>query len=82
MNYELKECHDKISKTILACDTKIGDLMRLVDPITKTICGHILVHHREGFISLNDPNCVWENTDLQLKVQLLPKGTKIKLKVK
>ena len=74
--YLLKE-NTQNSKKMLAKDTKIGDLMRIID-LEHNCLGHILLRSWQGLVSLNDPHKTW-NREITIEVQLLSRGESVTL---
>ena len=80
MSYKIKQIGEE-NKPTIARDTRVGDLMKVTDEANgNAYKGHFLLHIYEGFVSLNDPDRVW-NERCALEVQLLPSGTEITLVV-
>lgn len=75
MNYKLEITERRV---MFANDTKVGDLMRVTNSIYPQYENHILLHHCSGFVSLTNPNFTW-TAGCSFQVELVPKGTEIKL---
>ena len=81
MNYEIKIIRE--NDVLLAKNTNIGDVMQVneFEECYKKYFNHILIHHFNGFVSLNDPSLVWSH-ECGLKVKLLAPETKLILTIK
>lgn len=68
------------SKCIRACDTSVGDLMRIVEPGSQ-YDGQILLNTTAGFASLTHHNDFWSGKSLEIHVVKLVPGERVLLTV-
>ena len=78
--YTVEKSKRKEPKFIKACDTKIGDLMEIVEP-RSSYNGRTLLHVYNAFVLLEDPSNTW-NITLPFRVRLLEPGESITVTVK
>lgn len=76
--YTIEKSNTPKPKIMKACDTKIGDLMEVVDCSHE---GNILLHFYEGFVSLTNPAYNWTK-ECPFKVRVLEPGESVTLTVK
>ena len=78
--YTVEKSKRKEPKIVKAYDTKIGDLVEIVEP-RSSYNGKILLHIYNGFVLLEEPRGNWES-DLSFNVRLLEPGESITVTVK